>query len=110
MNLSESDREVVINYIARERAETWVINARDGSFAASGLARFDGKDEEFFYNLARKGPNPPDWATYDVIALEERTDQELFEVYLYFYCVDPQEHMMDLFVASKIVAEALAFA
>jgi len=98
--LSESDREMVINYLARERAETAMFHTED-YLADLG---WTSDDEEFWYHVYRK-EGIPEWK---LKPFEEASSEELLDLYLSFYDVDPDEHLMDRFVAGRILQAALA--
>jgi hypothetical protein len=98
MILSESDRELVIDYIARERAQYWVsspeCHGREWGWSTD--------DEEVYYRILRI-VGVPFW---DWKPLEEQTDAELLAFYIAYYDLEPDFHMMDLWVTSKIFALA----
>ena len=98
LQLSASDREVVIDYLARERAETAICHVEDYE-ADLG---WSSDSEEFWYRVFRK----EGVAHWGLLPFEEQTDEELLRHYLSWYDVNPEEHMMDAFVAVLILNAA----
>jgi hypothetical protein len=96
MNLNQSDREMLIDYIAGERAETAICHIED---YRTDLG-WTSNDENFWYHVFRK-VGIPQWSQKP---FEEMTDQELFEFYVYLYDVNPDDHMMDAWVTSVIIS------
>ena len=96
--MNSSDREMLIDYIARERAETAICHIED--YRAD--LGWSSDDENFWYHLFRT-QGVPEW---NQKPFEQMTDQELLEFYVFCYDVDPEQHLMDLWVTNVILNRA----
>lgn len=105
MILSESDRELVIDYIAQERAETWNECWDDYSHVLDWLIELVKNDsrEEALYEVVRT----LDISEWGYTALNNRSDESLLQFFLDHYDVDPSQHMIDAFVTGRILELAL---
>jgi hypothetical protein len=99
-----SDREMLIDYIARERAETWMAHGEEIR-DETGLDIPEKDREDFFYQVIRQ-EGVPAWRFEP---MEKRTNQELFQFYLDHYDVDPEQHLMDAWVTGEILNRAFAY-
>ena len=97
MNIS--DRETLIDYIARERAETAMAHVED--YRAD--LGWTSENEDFWYHVFRK-VGIPEWKQKP---FEKMTEQELLEFYVAHYDVDPEQHLMDAWVTGEIFNRAL---
>jgi hypothetical protein len=98
--LLEAEREQLIDYVARERAETWVVSGSD----IEADIGWSSDNEDLWYHIARK-TGISEW---DFSPLDNRTDAQLIDYFLYQYDVDPAAHKMDALVTGWIFRGALA--
>jgi hypothetical protein len=96
--MNQSDREMLIDYMARERAETAICHVED--YRAD--LGWSSDDEDFWYHIFRK----VGITQWDQKPFEQMTDQELLELFVYWYDVDPEQHLMDAWVTGEIFNRA----
>lgn len=113
-NLLPTEREKLIDFIARERAEMWVCYRDDGvwkeaeEFGKHKLPySLSDKDEDFYYAMARHGTGVPDWDEEFGCALEKKSDSEILGAYQEFYSVDLSKDDRALCEMDKFVRSLL---
>jgi hypothetical protein len=112
MILTESDREVVVNYLAVFFAEDFAGCERDHFEACHG---WSSGNERFLYHVVRTetlfglDPAHPNHAEAggNLFPLEKCSDEKLVQFYIDRFDFDTGEYMMDKFVTGLVLSYAL---